>query len=73
MAAVAIYDEKTEKNTLRFRAVAGNQQSFGRTAGEALDALNATLGAEESGSLVVVQQMQSDPFFLKSSIFECVR
>jgi len=65
MTAISIYDEKSEVNTPRFRAVADKRQSIGRTAGEALDALNAQLDAGESGSLVIVQQMQSEPFFSK--------
>lgn len=63
MAAVSIQLEKSEADQPRFCAIAGKHQSFGRTAGEALDALNAQLGETESGSLVIVQQMQSDLYF----------
>lgn len=63
MTTVSIYQEKGEADVPCFRAVAGNRQSVGPTAGEALDALNAQLGKDESGSLVVIQQIQSDPFF----------
>lgn len=63
MTDVSIHRDASGTSEVRYRAVAGNHQSTGRTAGEALDALNARLGPAESGSLVVVQQFQSDPFF----------
>lgn len=46
-----------------FRAVAGQRQSFGKTPGEALDAMTAQLGPEESGTLLVVQNLRPDAFF----------
>jgi len=61
MAAVTIHKEHASAANLRFRAVAGKHESFGRTAGEALDNLNLKYG--DNGALVVVQQMQSDAFF----------
>jgi hypothetical protein len=63
MTAVSIHREKDEADIPRFCAVAGKRQSLGRTPGEALDALNAQLGESESGSLIIIQQMQSDPYF----------
>lgn len=63
MATVSILREKGEQNVPRFRAVAGRRQSVGRTPGEALDALNVQFAETDSGSLIVVQQMQSDPYF----------
>ncbi len=47
----------------KFRAVAGKKQSVGRTAGEALDALTAQLGDDESGTLLVIQNQRPDKFF----------
>jgi hypothetical protein len=47
----------------KYRAVAGERESVGRTAGEALDALTAQLGEEESGTLVVIQNRRADRFF----------
>jgi hypothetical protein len=47
----------------RFRAVAGEYQSVGATPGEALDAIAANLANQESGTLIVVQQMRPDRFF----------
>jgi hypothetical protein len=50
----------------RYRAVAGEKQSVGKTAGEALDALTAQLDEPERGTLVVVQSFRPDPFFTAS-------
>ncbi len=66
MTAVSIHTEQSEENSSCFRAVAGARESVGRTPGEALDALNSQLGESESGSLIIVQQMQSDPFFTQA-------
>jgi hypothetical protein len=44
-------------------AVAGDKQSFGNTAGEALDALTLQLEEEETSTLVIVQHQQPDVFF----------
>ena len=63
MTSISIHREQTDRDSLRYRAVAGSHQSVGRTPGEALDALNAELGSAESGSLVVVQQMVPDVYF----------
>ena len=46
-----------------YRALAGDKESTGRTAGEALDAINAQLAGEEGGTLVVVQNYKGDEFF----------
>lgn len=46
-----------------YRAVAGDKESTGRTAGEALDALALQLKDEESGTLVIVQNHKADQFF----------
>ena len=58
MTTITIVPE--EKN---YRAVAGEKQSLGRTAGAALDALAAQLDEEESGTLLVIQSQHSDKFF----------
>ncbi len=46
-----------------YRAVAGEKQSVGRTAGAALDALTAQLDEEESGTLLIIQSQRPDRFF----------
>jgi len=61
MTRVDIFPDSTEQGT-EFRAIAGNKQSVGRTAGEALDALTAQL-PQNSGTLVIVQTWQPDEFF----------
>src|SRR5207249_10835972 len=66
MTAVAILREEAPPGgepTYRAVAHTGKAQSVGKTPGEALDALTAQLGDEESGTLVVVQQMRPDRFF----------
>lgn len=71
MTAIEIVreDNQTSSET-RYRAIthAGNVQSVGKTAGEALDALTAQLTAEEGGTLVIVQQMNPDRFFTTAQI-----
>lgn len=51
------------ENTDSYRAVAGDKESTGRTAGEALDALTTQLAEEENGTLVIVQNHKADQFF----------
>ena len=46
-----------------YRALAGDKESTGRTAGEALDALASQLEDEASGTLVIVQNRKADEFF----------
>ena len=63
MTKVAILPIPTEKGNLSYRAVAGERQSHGRTAGEALDALTAQLSEEEDSTLIIVQSLRPDRFF----------
>ena len=63
MTKVAILAEPTEGGEIAYRAIAGQHQSQGRTAGEALDALTAQLPEGAKGTLVVVQSRQPDVFF----------
>jgi hypothetical protein len=46
-----------------FRGVAGGNQSMGRTAGEALDALTPRLADEEADTLIIVRHLRPDRFF----------
>jgi hypothetical protein len=62
MTTIAIVPDSAAPPTA-FRAVAGPHHSVGRTPGEALDALTAQLGADEAGTLVVVQHLRPDTFF----------
>src|SRR5713226_4977408 len=63
MTTIAIMPENPEAGETSYRAISGKRQSVGRTPGEALDALTAQLGAEETGTLLVVQNLRSDRFF----------
>lgn len=46
-----------------YRAISGNKQSAGKTAGQALDALTAQLGESEFSTLLIIQSFRPDPFF----------
>lgn len=70
MTKVAILPEPGEGGAIRYRAIAGEQQSVGNTAGEALDAISSQLPADKKGTLVVVQNLQADQFFTNE---QCVR
>lgn len=59
MTTITIVPEKNNS----YRALAGEKESTGRTAGEALDALTSQLDEEESGTLVIVQNRKADQFF----------
>ncbi len=63
MTTIAIAPEDPHASPTRFCAVAGEVQSVGATAGEALDALTAQLGGPEVTTLVVVQPMRPDALF----------
>jgi hypothetical protein len=61
MTTIAIVPDSPGTQGTQYRAIAGNKQSVGRTAGEALDAL--TPHEAEAGTLVVVQQLRPDHYF----------
>jgi hypothetical protein len=63
MTKVAIVPEPTETGAIGYRAIAGTKHGVGETAGQALDALTGMLSADESGTLVVVQNFHPDRFF----------
>jgi hypothetical protein len=63
MTKIAILPEPTESGGVAYRAISGRQQSVGRTAGEALDALTSSLEGEDSAALVIVQHQRPDQFF----------
>jgi len=63
MTRVAILPEKLQGGEIAYRAISGNRQSIGKTAGQALDALTAVLPAEQTGTLVIVQNLRPDAFF----------
>jgi hypothetical protein len=63
MTKVAILPEPSIQDGVMYRAVAGARQSVAKTAGAALDALSAQLPADETGTLVIVQNHGPDRFF----------
>jgi len=63
MTKVAILPEPSIQDGVMYRAVAGARQSVAKTAGAALDALTAQLPADETGTLVIVQNDGPDRFF----------
>lgn len=62
MTTITIIPERSAMGA-DYRAVAGRRYAVGKTPGEALDAMNAQLSAAESGTIVVVQNLQADVYF----------
>jgi hypothetical protein len=63
MTAITILPERVGADGTTYRALAGERESVGRSAGEALDALTAQLGDDEAGMVVVIQSLRPDGFF----------
>ncbi|MCI0488381.1 MAG: hypothetical protein L0229_17465 [Blastocatellia bacterium] len=63
MTTITILSESITPNQTAYAEVAGEKESVGRTAGEALDALTKQLSDDESGTLVIVQHLRPDSFF----------
>lgn len=63
MMKVTILPISTEEETPSYLALAGDKQSFGKTAGEALDALTTQIGAAQTGTMIILQNMQPDMYF----------
>jgi hypothetical protein len=63
MTTVSILPEQNESTAPNYRAMAGTEQSVGRTPGEALDSLTSKLSERDSGAVVVIQRMKPDRFF----------
>lgn len=59
MTTITILPEQKD----RYRALSGDKESTGRTAGEALDALTSQLTAEATATLVILQTHKPDQFF----------
>lgn len=51
------------QNGKGFRAVSGEKESFGKTVGQAIDALTLQLENGDTDTLVIVQRFQPDEFF----------
>ena len=63
MTTVTITPEKLDTGKSIWRAIIGDKQSIGETAGEALDALTSQLNESENSSVVIVKRWQPDRFF----------
>jgi hypothetical protein len=63
MTTVSILPISDANGERIYRAIAGDKQSTGRTAGEALDALTAQLEGDEFNALLVIQNFRPDWFF----------
>lgn len=63
MITITIIPGDPQSSPTTFRAVAGDVQSIGATAGQALDALTEKIGAPQETTLIVVQPMRPDAFF----------
>jgi len=66
MTAIAIRTDQKETGERRFRAIAGNRQSLGKTMGEALDALTAEWGDDVQETVVLIQRFQPDQYFTQA-------
>lgn len=64
MTTVEILPTSDANGEKIYRAIAGDKQSVGKTAGQALDALTTQLNIEEpSRTMLVIQSFQPDAFF----------
>jgi hypothetical protein len=63
MSPISIFPEPQSANGSKFRAMSGQHQGVGKTAGEALDALTSQLNGSVLGPLLVIPQSNPDRFF----------
>ncbi|MFM2064392.1 MAG: hypothetical protein RLZZ507_4063 [Cyanobacteriota bacterium] len=63
MTTVAIVPTSNANGEKSYRAIAGDKQSIGKTAGQALDALTQQLGEVEFRALLIIDNFHSDQFF----------
>ena len=63
MTRVTVLREDADADAATYRAVGGNAQAAGRTAGEAVDALAARLPEDIGGTLIIVRDLRPDHFF----------
>ena len=66
---ITILAENPDSPMTSYRAIAGNKQSSGRTAGEALDAITCQLSETDALTLVVLQRQRPDKYFTASGRF----
>jgi hypothetical protein len=63
MTTVSILPISGVSGEKSYRAIAGDKQWIGKTAGQALDGLTAQLGGSGFGALLVIQSFNPDLFF----------
>jgi hypothetical protein len=63
MTKIAIMPISSDQGSITYCAISNGKHSQGATAGEALDALTAQLTADETGTMVIVQNQRPDRFF----------
>ena len=63
MTTVSILPISSVSGEKSYRAIAGDKQWVGKTAGQALDGLTAQLGESGFSALLVIQSFHPDPFF----------
>ncbi len=63
MQSISIETVAATNGDRLYRAAMGNQHSLGRTAGEALDALNIQMGSQEINGFLLLKSFQPDQFF----------
>jgi hypothetical protein len=63
MTTVSILPISSVSGEKSYRAIAGDKQGVGKTAGQALDGLTAQLGEDDFSALIVIKSFHPDLFF----------
>lgn len=63
MTTISILPISSVSGEKSYRAIAGDKQWVGKTAGQALDGLTAQLGETDFSALLVIQNLNADIFF----------
>ena len=63
MTTISILPVSSVSGEKSYRAIAGDKQWIGKTAGQALDGLTTQLAESEFGALLVIQSFNPDLFF----------
>lgn len=63
MTTVSILPISNASGEKSYRAIAGDKQGVGKTAGQALDGLTAQLGEADFSALLIIQNFNADLFF----------
>ena len=60
MTTISIIPENTSVGEILWRAIAGDKESVGKSAGEALDALISQFSEDEGSAMIVIRRWQPD-------------